>query len=245
MTSTAIISAQERESSLTHYGIRGQKWGVRRFQNENGSLTEEGKKRYAVTKGGVGNKKFERKVTSEFRKLDKLRDRADVDLQAKKAKDYDKKASVAAKVGTGFAVAGALLAARQSGRAAAFWHRPQPSTGQRVKDVADRMYYKEWEKYNLNKASLNNTLVAMSAAAATASYGTAAYYKTRAVIAKKRVSEIGHSKAVRKYQDQIKRIENMVSGTTYSDLLKKQIEAYKKEHPNSELSDKEIANNLR
>ena len=33
-------------SYIIHYGIRGQQWGVRRFQNEDGSLTEEGRKRY-------------------------------------------------------------------------------------------------------------------------------------------------------------------------------------------------------
>ena len=32
---------------LCHYGITGQKWGVRRFQNEDRTLTEEGKRRYA------------------------------------------------------------------------------------------------------------------------------------------------------------------------------------------------------
>lgn len=36
----------EDENYLEHYGIQGQKWGVRRFQNPDGSLTEEGKKRY-------------------------------------------------------------------------------------------------------------------------------------------------------------------------------------------------------
>lgn len=30
---------------LYHHGIKGQKWGVRRFQNEDGSLTQAGKKR--------------------------------------------------------------------------------------------------------------------------------------------------------------------------------------------------------
>lgn len=31
---------------LCHYGIKGQRWGVRRFQDEDGSLTPAGKKRY-------------------------------------------------------------------------------------------------------------------------------------------------------------------------------------------------------
>lgn len=30
---------------LAHHGIKGQKWGVRRFQNEDGTYTEEGKRR--------------------------------------------------------------------------------------------------------------------------------------------------------------------------------------------------------
>lgn len=33
---------------LTHHGIKGQKWGVRRFQNNDGSLTPAGKERYYV-----------------------------------------------------------------------------------------------------------------------------------------------------------------------------------------------------
>ena len=36
----------ESNQELRHWGIKGQKWGVRRFQNEDGSLTEEGKSRY-------------------------------------------------------------------------------------------------------------------------------------------------------------------------------------------------------
>ncbi len=31
---------------LVHHGIKGQKWGVRRYQNKDGSLTSQGKKRY-------------------------------------------------------------------------------------------------------------------------------------------------------------------------------------------------------
>lgn len=36
---------------LMHHGILGQKWGIRRYQNEDGSLTEAGKKRYGVGPG--------------------------------------------------------------------------------------------------------------------------------------------------------------------------------------------------
>lgn len=32
---------------LYHWGIKGQKWGIRRYRNEDGTLTEEGKRRYA------------------------------------------------------------------------------------------------------------------------------------------------------------------------------------------------------
>ena len=49
---------------LYHHGIKGQKWGVRRFQNEDGSLTSAGRKRYlsgstvglarAATKTAIG-----------------------------------------------------------------------------------------------------------------------------------------------------------------------------------------------
>lgn len=30
---------------LMHHGVKGQKWGIRRYQNPDGSLTEEGKKK--------------------------------------------------------------------------------------------------------------------------------------------------------------------------------------------------------
>lgn len=43
MNSYAIIRADE----LQHHGVKGQKWGVRRYQNEDGSLTAEGRDKYS------------------------------------------------------------------------------------------------------------------------------------------------------------------------------------------------------
>lgn len=44
--SDILIRALEEQDALCHHGIIGQKWGVRRYQNSDGSLTEEGRKRY-------------------------------------------------------------------------------------------------------------------------------------------------------------------------------------------------------
>ena len=37
---------QQEKNALIHHGIKGQKWGVRRYQNEDGSYTQAGKERY-------------------------------------------------------------------------------------------------------------------------------------------------------------------------------------------------------
>lgn len=36
---------EERQDELQHHGIRGQKWGIRRFQNKDGTRTPAGKRR--------------------------------------------------------------------------------------------------------------------------------------------------------------------------------------------------------
>lgn len=42
------MNGATKELYLAHFGIKGQKWGVRRYQNEDGSLTGEGRSHYGV-----------------------------------------------------------------------------------------------------------------------------------------------------------------------------------------------------
>lgn len=66
-------------SELYHHGIEGQRWGVRRFQNEDGSLTAEGRERYSdsltsIYDGHDENDDYKlSKGTSFYRRVDSSR----------------------------------------------------------------------------------------------------------------------------------------------------------------------------
>jgi len=64
------------ESELYHHGIKGQKWGVRRFQNPDGTLTAAGKRRNIVE--ARKNLNAEKSKLSE---LNKKKTRLEIDTE--------------------------------------------------------------------------------------------------------------------------------------------------------------------
>ena len=49
--SLSLVHADDEGTYLAHHGVKGQRWGVRRFQNPDGSLTEKGKRRMKKLQG--------------------------------------------------------------------------------------------------------------------------------------------------------------------------------------------------
>lgn len=87
---------------ICHHGIKGQKWGVRRYQNENGTLTPEGEKRYLNEDGTLTKKGIRRLHNDEFTRSNagssRLRDKAEIrsrglkEAQSKKMLQYGDRA---------------------------------------------------------------------------------------------------------------------------------------------------------
>lgn len=69
-------------NEIYHWGIKGQRWGFRRFQNEDGSLTPEGELRY-----NQGKQKLARGKAAEMYKTKKYKAKLALKQEKQKVKD--------------------------------------------------------------------------------------------------------------------------------------------------------------
>lgn len=90
----------EYQQYLAHHGVKGQKWGQRKYQNEDGTLTEEGKRRYGrYTKAIQDLDSLINSKDPNIQKLfpgderNKLIEQRDKMIQKARAKEMKKKAS--------------------------------------------------------------------------------------------------------------------------------------------------------
>ena len=79
------------QDELYHFGTKGMKWGIRRYQNSDGSLTSEGRKRYSV---GQAIKDY-RTASKRKKNLEKARVAR---IEKKKAEEQRKKDLDAGKI---------------------------------------------------------------------------------------------------------------------------------------------------
>lgn len=52
-------------NQIWHWGVKGMKWGVRRYQNADGSLTDAGKRRYSIDAAANVKKKKDNRLPEE------------------------------------------------------------------------------------------------------------------------------------------------------------------------------------
>lgn len=78
-------------SYLVHHGVKGQKWGVRRYQNSDGSLTPAGKKRYGFVGSTKAYIKRRQKNANDFYKKtgDYVHDKTRDQMTDKERKQFD------------------------------------------------------------------------------------------------------------------------------------------------------------
>lgn len=84
-------------SELYHHGVKGQRWGVRRYQNPDGTLTAAGRKRYGEDFGSGNSHSILRRIATgdHFlgmqRHRDKREDRLGYKIDKRKEKGKDTK----------------------------------------------------------------------------------------------------------------------------------------------------------
>lgn len=94
---STIYTVAGKDFELQHYGVKGMRWGVRRYQNADGSLTLKGRKRYGLsgsitvdTRGNMVDSGTGKRISRKTRKLIENRILSDK-ATSKKVQNLNKK----------------------------------------------------------------------------------------------------------------------------------------------------------
>lgn len=80
----------EEGTYLAHHGVKGQKWGVRRYQNPDGSLTAEGERRYGTVEKLRKSRDYKKYRKAEYKKaMDKINSQGDKHYKEFRKKSED------------------------------------------------------------------------------------------------------------------------------------------------------------
>lgn len=215
---------------LEHHGVKGQKWGIRRYQNTDGTLTEAGKQRYARIEHdriARNNRKYERAIN----KYDKLADRASIKIQKDLADKYKRRAKVGA--GLTAALAGATLFGANSPNKYVYRDSFEALRKRLGPQGAALKYSNYLEFANASNRFKKVTsefmpegrkaVTKILGAATVAAGGYTAYTAIRSKIAKSRTTEKGHAKAVSRGRDYLNKMFDEYGNTPYSDRLKEHV----------------------
>ena len=103
-------------NELQHHGIPGQKWGVRRFQKKDGSLTAAGRKRQRMSQDARDAYELKKKKVYEMSnaELKKLNERKELERKQKQLNPNTVKKGMAVVAATAAGM-GTILAVKNNG----------------------------------------------------------------------------------------------------------------------------------
>ena len=200
---------------FAHYGVKGMRWGVRK----------------AIERGD--QKALARHYNRAAKKLAKLSQRTDVELQKNTADHYNKIAKGARRVGRaglgtalalqGIGSASKLLAVHFNDKRAETLNKAASSLDFRSKTLYDNSadHYKDLSNkyWNINNTAhnlgKNSPVGPVALGMAVGGYGTFAGAKAKSIIARKRTTAKGHAKAVSKRDAWKREMDFAFKGTKY------------------------------